>query len=69
MTLTEAIETKQALKEQGPWFPACGGTEKPFKVGFYRYQYMFQPSTRNHAYLNLDTDMFLTDEDADSLMR
>lgn len=50
---------------QGNWYPACGGSEKPFltKSGF-RLQYMWQPSSGNHAYLDLDRDMILSTEEA-----
>lgn len=49
----------------GPWVPACGGTEVPFTTrnGF-RLLYCFHPSTGKHAYMNLDTDMIMTDEEA-----
>lgn len=67
-TLEQAIADKAACDERGPWYPACGGTEKPFRVGHYTYQYMFQPSTRRHAYLCLETDMFLSDAEADKVL-
>ncbi len=55
----------QQKREQGNWYPACGGTETPFhtRTG-YRLLYVWQPTTGNHAYLNLDTDMILTDSEA-----
>lgn len=64
-TVIEKIEAAEAKKQQGNWFPACGGTEQPFttRTGF-RLQYMFQPSTGNHAYLNCETDIILSDEEA-----
>lgn len=47
------------------WVPACGGTEKPFKSrSGVRLHYMWNPGTGEHAYLNLDTDIFLTNEEA-----
>lgn len=51
--------------KQGNWYPACGGTEEPFttRLGF-RLLYVYQPSTGDHAYLNLDTDMILTADEA-----
>jgi hypothetical protein len=54
-----------ADRKQGNWFPACGGTEQPFttRTGR-RLQYCWQPSTGNHAYLDLDTDIILTDDEA-----
>lgn len=50
---------------QGNWLPACGGTEQPFttRLGF-RLLYCWQPSSGRHAYLNLDTDLVLTDDEA-----
>ena len=54
-----------ARREQGNWFPACGGTETVFttRTGF-RLLYCWQPSTGKHAYINVDTDMILSDEEA-----
>lgn len=52
-------------KSQGDWFPACGGTETPFtsRSGL-RLLYVWQPATGRHAYLNLDTDIILTEREA-----
>ena len=66
-TLAEAIEESRARAERGPWYPACGGTEVPFRSGEYTYLYMYQPSTRRHAYYCQTTDLFLSDEEADQL--
>ena len=52
----------------GPWQPACGGSEKPFVCRGYRLQYMFQPSTGTHAYLDLKADRFLTNEEANRIL-
>lgn len=51
--------------EQGNWFPACDGTEQPFtsRSGI-RLLYCYQPTTGRHAYLNCDTDLILTEEEA-----
>jgi len=47
------------------WIPACGGTEVPFTTrSGYRLLYCYQPSTGKHAYLNCETDIILTDEEA-----
>lgn len=47
------------------WYPASGGTEEPFVTrNRFRLLYCWQPSTGKHAYLNLDTDLILTDEEA-----
>lgn len=64
-TVAERLDEQQKRREQGNWVPACGGTEVPFttRTGK-RVQYLFQPSTGRHAYIDLDTDIFLTDEEA-----
>ena len=52
-------------KDQGDWFPANGGTETPFLArNGRRLLYCWQPSTGNHAYLDLTSDIFLSDEEA-----
>ena len=49
----------------GPWRPASGGTEKRTTTrSGRRVQYMHQPSTGASAYIDLDTDIFLTDDEA-----
>jgi hypothetical protein len=64
-TLTEILDEKQAKAEQGNWIPACGGTEVPFLTrSGKRLLYMWQPSTGRHAYLDMGSDMFLTDEES-----
>jgi len=47
------------------WVPACGGTEQPFtsRTGR-RLLYCWQPSTGRHAYLDLGSDLILSDEEA-----
>ena len=47
------------------WIPAAGGTETPFisrsgKV----LLYCWNPKQKRHAYLDVETDMVLTDEEA-----
>lgn len=51
--------------EQGNWFPANNGTETPFtsRTGK-RLLYCYQPTTGHHAYLDLGSDIILTDEEA-----
>jgi len=52
-------------RDQGNWIPACGGTETEFRSrGGHRLLYCWQPSSGRHAYVNLDTDVVLTDEEA-----
>ncbi len=64
-TVAEVIKAKEEKERQGNWYPACGGTEVPFtsRTGK-RLLYVFQPSTGNHAYLDLGTDIILTTEEA-----
>lgn len=52
-------------KHEGNWYPACNGTEVPFhtRTGR-RLLYCWQPSTGKHAYLDCDTDLILSDEEA-----
>lgn len=47
------------------WVPACGGTEKEFttRTGK-RLIYMWDMVTGDHAYYCLDTDTFLTNDEA-----
>ena len=47
------------------WVPACGGKEEPFTCRGYRLLYCFNPRTGQHAYIDLGTDMPLTNEEAD----
>lgn len=54
---------------QGAWFPASGGTEEPFYTrSGRRLLYVYQPSTGRHAYLDLSTDLILSDEEAAMLI-
>jgi len=47
------------------WVPACGGTETPFKSrSGITLLYCWNPATNQHAYLNVDTDIILTDDEA-----
>lgn len=47
------------------WIPAAGGKEEPFTTKDGRkLQYMWNPSTREHAYLDLNTDILLSDDEA-----
>jgi len=47
------------------WVPACGGTEQPFisRSGI-RMLYCFNPAMGKHAYIDCNTDMIMTDEEA-----
>jgi hypothetical protein len=65
-TCANSIKTKQlALTNTMEWLPACGGTEVPFttRTGR-RLLYVWRPGTGDHAYLDLNTDVLLTDAEA-----
>lgn len=65
MTLTEMLKAAEVKRNQGDWLPACGGTETPFMTrSGRRLLYCWQPSTGNHAYLDMGTDIILSDEEA-----
>lgn len=50
---------------QGDWYPANNGTEAPFTSrSGKRLLYCWQPSTGKHAYLDLGSDIILTDQEA-----
>lgn len=59
------VGTCNDLFQDHNWHPACGGTEEPFttRTGK-RLLYVWQPSTNRHAYLDLETDLILSDEEA-----
>jgi hypothetical protein len=52
------------------WVAACGGSEKPFKApnGLLVW-YMWNRKTGEHAYLNVKTDIFLTQEEVEQAFR
>lgn len=65
MTLVEMLEAKRKKDEQGNWYPANGGTEVPFITRTGRHLlYCWQPTTGRHAYLDTQTDLILSDEEA-----
>lgn len=64
-SVAEMLDDQRRKAEQGNWVPASGGSEKPFYTrSGRRLQYLWQPSTGRHAYIDVDTDMLLSDEDA-----
>jgi hypothetical protein len=64
-SVSEMLDGRQAKAEQGDWRPASNGTEKPFKTRSGRtLQYMWQPATGKHAYIDCETDILLTHEEA-----
>jgi hypothetical protein len=67
--LVTAIEQARLRAEQGNWVPACGGTEVPFLTrSGRRLLYCWQPSTGRHAHMDLDTDLILSDDEADRIL-
>ncbi len=65
MTLIEKLNESDAKKAQGAWLPACGGTEVPFESrSGRRLLYVWQSTTGKHAYLDLGTDLILSDAEA-----
>lgn len=53
------------LQASDAWGPACGGTETPFttRTGK-RLLYVYNYALGRHAYLDLGSDLILTDEEA-----
>ena len=65
MTLIEQLKARDKARKQGNWYPASGGAETPFYTRTRRrLLYCYQPSTGNHAYLDCDTDLLLSDQEA-----
>ena len=63
--VVKLLAEKDAWKAQGAWTPACGGTEVPFttRTGR-RLLYCWQQRSGRHAYLDLGSDIILTDDEA-----
>jgi hypothetical protein len=50
---------------QPEWVPACGGTETPFTTrNGRRLLYMWNPTTGEHAYYDVTSDVFLSADEA-----
>lgn len=64
--MTNTYEFQMALESQADrWVPACGGKETPFKTRTGRtLLYCWNACTGDHAYLDVDTDIILTNEEA-----
>lgn len=61
--------TEVATKGLDRWVPACGGDEKPFKSrSGIRMLYCWHP-VHGHAYLNVDTDTIMTNQEAAAAMQ
>jgi hypothetical protein len=64
---TGEVDKKQS---DGYWIPASGGAERPFKSrSGITMHYMWNPKTGKHAYLNVDTDIIMTDDEAEIAMQ
>ena len=64
-SVVDLLNRRQAEKENGNWFPANGGAETPFFTrSRRRLLYCWQPSTGRHAYLDCDSDLILSEEEA-----
>ena len=64
MGLVEKLKAIDERNENGGWVPASGGTEQPFVASGRRVQYLWQPSTGRHAYIDCGTDIMLSDDEA-----
>jgi hypothetical protein len=59
----QKIEFKNAVSmKRDVWVPACGGTETVFTVRGKRFLYCYNPRWNKHAYLDLDSDHIISDE-------
>ncbi len=64
-SVADLLREKAERDSQGNWYPANGGTEETFRSrSGIRLLYCYQPSSGKHAYLNVDTDIILTDDEA-----
>lgn len=64
-TLAQRLAAEEYRKSQGNWIPASDGTETEFKSRTgRRLLYCWQPLTGRHAYLDLDSDIVLSDDEA-----
>ena len=65
LSLADLLKAQDEAREQGDWQPANGGSEEPFFTrSKRRLLYSWQPSTGKHAYLDMDSDLILSDEEA-----
>lgn len=55
--------------QAGQWVPGCGGTEVPFVTrSGRRLLYCWHTGSGEHAYIDLDTDLPLTTEEARNIL-
>ena len=68
--ILDILAAREANAQNGNWYPASGGTETPFvSRSGRRLLYCYQPSTGKHAYLDCDTDIILTDNEAANYLK
>jgi hypothetical protein len=66
----QKIEFKLAVSmKRDMWVPACGGTETPFIVCGKKVLYCYNPRQNKHAYLDMSSDMIMSDEEYSNLIR
>ena len=54
------------MRDLGIFIPACGGTEVPFRTrSGVTVQYLYNPTTGEHAYINCETDILIPNDDLD----
>ena len=59
--------TEAVLHDRDVWVPACGGFETPTKYRCGRtLLYVFNPALGQHAYLDLNTDQIIPDDEVPS---
>lgn len=69
MNLTEMLAAKDAKAKNGAWTPASGGTEKPFTSRNGKIMlYCFQATTGKHAYLDVKSDIIMSEEEAQAAL-
>lgn len=57
-----------AKADSGMWVPANGRTEVPFMCKGRRLLYCWNTGTGQHAYLDCDSDVILSDEEAAAVL-
>ncbi len=58
---TDGIEVEEHEVDEGMFVAACGGSEQPFTVDGVRWLYVWNRTTRQHGYYNMDLDIVYTD--------
>jgi hypothetical protein len=68
--MNETLEyTMARIANADRWVPACGGKETPFNASNgRRLLYCWNPRTGQHAYIDCNTDIILTDAETRAAM-